>query len=193
MESNPPKPEDIEVSMRGNKEQYTEFTDRMIRAVHGKSRYGDTASNTKLCDFVSTSQEAFAMLLYKNGYKIWVNNYDVEGSSEASESTEVSAGYLYTARSSELTSRNGGWHPSGMQKFEHLYKIVQADRIADKGVFDLVYMEHWKALTKDKKKRKRDSSGQFKSVAVSDDLADLLSALDGDGDETSGSQQLEEV
>jgi hypothetical protein len=53
------------------------------------------------------------MLLYRNGYQkqLWMHNGSV--SSEASEgscgdTSNAFPGYVYTARSSDLTSRNGG-------------------------------------------------------------------------------------
>jgi hypothetical protein len=65
-------PGEVEESMRRNRLQYTEFTDRMIRAVHGKSRYGEKAVHTLFGSLVSPSQEAFTILLYRNGYHKWV-------------------------------------------------------------------------------------------------------------------------
>ena len=64
----PPEPGVFQNTLRENKDQYTEFCDRMIRAVHGKSRYSDKAANTLFGALVSPSQEAFALLLYINGY-----------------------------------------------------------------------------------------------------------------------------
>jgi hypothetical protein len=65
----PPEPGEIEASMRGDKLQYTELTDRMIQAVHVKSRYSEKAATTLFGSLVSPSQEVFTMLLYKNGFQ----------------------------------------------------------------------------------------------------------------------------
>jgi hypothetical protein len=94
--------------MQGNKLQYTEFTDRMIWAVHGKSLYSEKAARTLLGSVVSPSQEAFTMFLYKNGFQKWAwmhNGY--VSSAEASEASngdtsDGSPGYIYTARTSDL-------------------------------------------------------------------------------------------
>jgi hypothetical protein len=56
--------------MRGDR--YIEFADRMIRAVHGKSIFSSKAATTDFEDLVMPSQEAFTLLLYRNGYKNWV-------------------------------------------------------------------------------------------------------------------------
>ena len=180
----PPEPGEIEASMRGEKLQYTEFTDRMIRAVHGKSRYSEKAANTLFGSLVSPSQEAFTMLLYKNGYQKWGWIHNGSVSSEASEASNddtsdgTPTGYIYTARTSDLTSRNGGWSRMGMLKYNELYKNVKEDRVADDGAFDSEYMMHWVEKTRSKRKRRRDNGSQLQSSTVSDDLEDLLGALD---------------
>ena len=67
----PPKPEELmeDTGLRSAVDQYTEFADRMIRAVYGKTRYSPGSSTTLFDDLISPSQEAFALLLYKNGYE----------------------------------------------------------------------------------------------------------------------------
>jgi hypothetical protein len=120
--------------MRRDKLQYTEFMDRMIGAVHGKSSYSEKAANTLFGSLVSPSQEAFTMLLYKNGFQKWVWMHNGSVSSEASEASngdasDGSPGYIiYTARTSDLTtSRNRGWSRMGMLKYNELYKKVRED------------------------------------------------------------------
>jgi hypothetical protein len=57
--------------MQGIKLQYTTFTNRIIINAHEMSRFSEEAANTLLGSLSSSSQEAFAMLLKKNGYKKW--------------------------------------------------------------------------------------------------------------------------
>jgi hypothetical protein len=115
----PPETGEFEAFMRGNKLQYTEFADRIIRAVHGKSRYSEKTANTLFGSLVSPSEEAFIMRLYKNGFQKWgwMHNGSVpSGASEASNgnTSDGSPGYIYTARTSDLTSINGRWTRLGM-------------------------------------------------------------------------------
>ena len=170
--------------MLNRSDHYTEFADRMIRAVQGKARYGDKAANTLFSALVSPSQEAFTMLLYINGYENWVWMKNSSGTSDDTE-TDGCPGYLYTARSSELTSRNGGWSKSGMQKFNQLYKKVREEREKDDSNFEKEYMEHWNGMRKGRRKRKWDNT-QVQSMMISDDLGDLLGEMEGDGEEGSG-------
>jgi hypothetical protein len=174
----PPAPGEIEASMRKNRLHYAEFTDRMIRAVHGKSQYGEKAVHMLFGSLVSPSQEAFTMLLYRNGYQKWVWMHNGSVSSEASEGSNGDTsdgfpGYVYTARSSDLTSRNGGWSRPGMLKYNDLYKQVKKDRLEDNGAYDREYIAHCVEKSKNKRKRRRDNGGQLRSLIVSDDIGDL--------------------
>jgi hypothetical protein len=98
---------------------------------------------------VSPSQEAFTMLLYKNGFQKWVWMHNGSVSSQASEASngntsDGSPGYIYTgARTSDLTSRNGGWSRMGMLKYNELYKQIKEDRVVDNGAFDSECIMHW--------------------------------------------------
>jgi hypothetical protein len=180
----PPKPEDFLAvdGLRGNATRYTEFADRMIRAVNGKSRYDPSSSTTLLDDLVPPSQEAFALLLYKNGYEnwLWMHNH----ACMTSDGSDVTVGgedevgcpsYMYTRRRGDMTSRNGGWTRDGMDLFNELYRKVRADRLNDNGAFAKVYREH-KARLLLGKKRKRSCTTRQDPVAVSNDLDELWEA-----------------
>jgi hypothetical protein len=185
---NPPGPEIIKNELRTNTSQYTEFADRMIRAVYGKSRYG-AAADMKLFDgLISKSQEAFTLLLYENGYNNWVwastNDRGGTTSETASNTTDSGGpGYGYTEKSKDsLPSRNGGWSNEGMKKFNDLYKRVGEDRLKDKGGFEQVYKRHRKDRSPTSRKRKRCKDGPMHNIQISDDLGDLMSGI-GSNDE----------
>jgi len=152
----------------------------MIRAVHGKSRYGEKAGTTSFNTLISKSQEAFTLLLYENGYKnwIWTSRNDPGSTSEETDegggsSTDSNCPpYGYTSRrKEEMTSRNGGWSSEGMLKYNELYRKVAADRAIDKGEFERVYMAHRVSKFKARKKRRRGNP--YNPVPILDDLGDL--------------------
>jgi hypothetical protein len=156
-----------------------------------ESRFGEKAVHTLFGSLVSPSQEAFTMLLYRNGYQKWVWMHNVSVSSGASEGShgDTSDGfpeYVYTARSSDLTSRNGGWSRTGMLKYNDLYKQVKKDRLEDNGAYDREYIAHYMEKSKNKRKRRRDNEGQLQSLTVSDDIGDLLGALETQNDAAAG-------
>ena len=175
--------------------QYTNFADRMIRAVHGKIRYTESVVNIRLDDLVSPSQEAFTLLLYRNGYQKWIWLHDKafssSGVSDTTDGEGGTPGYQYTTQRRDLTSRNGGWSRAGMLKFNEMYKMVQENRDRDKGGFSTEYMEHCLEKKNRKRKRKRISNVVEQSLKISDDLGELMSALlentggDGRGEEVS--------
>jgi hypothetical protein len=150
--------------------EYTDFADRMIRAVHGKSRFSDKATTKEFGNFISVSQEAFALLLYRNGYDNWVYMHNELVTSDESTCPR----YKYTERTVDLTSRNGGWSHDGMTLFNQLYRKVQEDRRKDHGDFDKMYKEHWIEMTRYKKKRKQPNGADLQIVVACDDIGDLL-------------------
>jgi hypothetical protein len=107
----------------------------MIHDVHGKSQYGEEASKTLFGALVSPSQEAFTMLLYKNGYQNWVwMHHKLVLSSETSEAggnfdgaSDDCPDYLYPSRTTDLTRINGGGSRLGMLIFNKLYTKVKED------------------------------------------------------------------
>ena len=166
----PTKPDEVEECMRTDQQKYTDFADRMIRAVHGKSRYGDKATSQDFGKMVSVSQEAFTMLLYRNGYENWMYMHNELATSDSSSCPR----YKYTERTYELRSRNGGWSHDGMSVFNGLYQKVKNDRNNDHGAFDRNYKEHWIETQRYKKKRKQRDGDDLQVVIACGDIEDLL-------------------
>ena len=172
--------------------QYSEFADKMIRAVHGKVRYAESAIKQLFDDMVSPSQEAFTLLLYRNGYEHWLWKHGEtlapSGTSDVTEgetgcSSDGGPGYQYTSgnrfTSGEgVTMRNGGWSRTGMLKFNELYEAVKESRQEDKGAFSKEYKEHMIDKSTRRRKRKRDdNTGGPRVLKISDDLGDLTGGL----------------
>ena len=186
----PPSPEEVERTLRKDTMQYTEFADKMIRAVHGKIRYAESATRDLFDDIVSPSQEAFTLLLYRNGYQHWLwkhgESLTSSGTSDVTDgdmgsSSDAGPGYQYTTgrfTGEVVTTRNGGWSRTGMLKFNELYEAVKESRKEDKGAFSNEYKAHW--LDKSTRKRKRkhdDNTGGPRVLKISDDLGDLTDEL----------------
>jgi hypothetical protein len=172
--------------------QYSEFADKMIRAVHGKVRYAESAIKELFDDMVSPSQEAFTLLLYRNGYEHWLWKHGEtvapSGTSDVTEgetgsSSDGGPGYQYTngnrfASGEGMTTRNGGWSRTGMLKYNELYEAVKESRNEDKGAFSKEYKEHWIDKSTRRRKRKRDdNTGGPRVLKISDDLGDLTGGL----------------
>jgi hypothetical protein len=178
---NPPTPQSIIEGMRNDNANYAVFADYMVRAVHGKYGYAQKAGSksTTFSEFIPISQEAFALLLYENGYKNWIWMHDNNASS--SEDTEVSnegpkPGYLCTGVAGGdgevFTRRNNGWSQAGMQAFNSLYAKVKESRANDNGEFDKHYKNHWRtkhSVSKYKRKRVTETPA---IESICDDLVD---------------------
>ncbi len=179
-----------EHGLRINVGAYTEFADRMIRAVHGKSRYGNSSTATLLDDLISPSQEAFTLLLYRNGYDNWVwrhnhasvssegsydSNVTFEGDGEEDE--DGCPKYSYTKRTAgDFTSRNGGWSKVGMTSYNNLCRRAKEDRTLDDGSFAKAHREHRASVSGEKRKRRLIDGGPCEQVIASDNLDLLWSA-----------------
>ena len=172
--------------LRSDVARYTEFADRMIRAVYGKTRYNPSSSTVVFDDLISPSQEAFTLLLYRNGYEnwVWMHNHAAL-TSESSDTTVGGEGgeehgcpqYKYTKRTGDFTSRNGGWTRDGMTLYNELYRKVKEDRRSDDGSFGKLYREHRAYLCgKKRKRRNADADGQ-QQLVICDDLEQLWTAV----------------
>jgi hypothetical protein len=186
----PPAPEELAADLRANQGQHTVFADHMIRAIHGKSRYGEAAERITFDSLISKSQAAFTLLLYENGYKnwVWASRNDLGSASDASAdaNTDSSDGtcptHGFTERGREgLPSRNGGWSLEGMKKYNELHKRVTEDQISDAGAFRKAEdREHREAKRSKGRKRKRGNADQMIILTISDDLGELMQSTNSE-------------
>ena len=165
--------------MRTNKTGYSEFADWIIRAMHGKCGYADKAGsrNGLFSNIVPISQEAFALLLYKNGYDNWIWSHNNAATSDETDETEdEKPAYKYTNTKGRegmiFTSRNGGWSAEGMQEFNRLYGKVKESRRDDQGAFDTHYKDHWMTTKKQSKYKKKRASREVHVTSIMNDLED---------------------
>ena len=63
---------------------------------------------------------------------------------------------------------------------------MKKDRLEDNGAYDREYIAHYMEKSKNKRKRRRDNEGQLQSLTVSDDIGDLLGALETQKDAAAG-------
>jgi hypothetical protein len=128
---------------------------------------------------IPVSQEAFALLLCKNGHNnwIWMNDNNASSSDGTDCSNDVEKpGCRCTGLRSEkgamFTRRNGGWSEAGMEAFNSLHAKVKASRAADNGVFDTHCKSHWRSKNCVSKYKKRRLTVTPAIVSMCDDLVD---------------------
>ena len=185
----PPKPDILEREMRKDRKQYIQFVIRMLPPVYWKEIWNDVAVKTKLTYFVTVSQEAFALLLYKNGFESW--SWMLSDSSSSSDGdgneTQTRPAFKYTSRSEEhVMMRNCGWTVEGLNAFNTLYALVTEDRKDNGSVFDDALLKYYEEKNNKKRRRRpNEERGKRARLEISDDLAGLFAeALGGDDQST---------
>jgi hypothetical protein len=133
-------------------------------------------------DLVSPSLEAFALLLYKNGYEnwVWMHNNACLTSDVSDDTEEECPNYKHTTRTGgDFTSRNGVWSRDGMSLYNDLHKMAKTDRETNNGSFGKLYKLHRVEMCgrKWKWKRKRNDGGPGEQLTTCDDLDDLLALV----------------
>jgi hypothetical protein len=177
----PPTPEQFQ-ALRKQPTNYITFADMMIRAVHGKSPYGDRTNTTSFNTLISKSQEAFTLLLHENGYKnwVWAARNDPGSTSDTDGGGGNTTGSCCPAHG-HTPGRNGGWSTEGMLKCNDLHHKVAAERAMDNGEFERAHTAHRVNKFKaPKKKRKRGEAND--TVPILDDLEDLRAPNEDDGE-----------
>jgi hypothetical protein len=184
----PPTPEQFP-ALRKQPTNHITFADMMIRAVHGKSRYGARANTTSFNTLISKSQEGFTLLLHENGYKNWVwaahndpgSTIDTDGGGCNTTDSHCPAHGCTSRNKDDMPGRNGGWSTEGMLKYNDLCHEVAADRIMDNGEFERACMAH--RVNKFKAPKKKQKRGEANdTVPILDDLEDLRAPNEDDGE-----------
>jgi hypothetical protein len=194
----PPKPDILEMEMRKDVKQYIQFVTRMLPPVYGKEIWNEVVVKTKLSNFVTVSQEAFGLLLYKNGYEAW--SWMLSDSSSSSDGDGIEAPkqptFKYNSKSiNHVMGRNSGLTVEGLNAFNTLYVLVTKDREDNGEAFDDALLKYYEK--RNNKKRKRvpvDDRGTRHKLKICDDLAGLVDEeLESDplqsGDEEIGNME----
>jgi hypothetical protein len=108
---------------------YFDFIEYFVSSVVGRNHYKYHRCDKLLSEFTSVSDEALAILIFENNLDTWkdmaeknitknsdvIRKYTNGGSSQG----EVASSHRYQ-----------GWSSSGLQHFNELYNLVEADRLA---------------------------------------------------------------
>ena len=122
--------------LRENPENsYMVFCDVVLAQIVGKHDWKVNSGRKKLSEYVTTSNEAFGLLLLENSWTTWK-----EMAGNADSGQYISNKPLYTLNGAG-TKKNGGWKPEGWLRFNELAKMVQEDRNNDVSGFETIYME----------------------------------------------------
>ena len=147
--------------------EYIEFCKIILRCCYGVNRWKAKVANTKICNFVQPSFEAFALLCYENVYETYkdyddndrmVENQEVIGSEKRK--------FKYTM-DSRLSGQNKGWPPEAVLRYNKLRQMVIQSRI-DNQDFDNDFLDNARDEQKGRKRKKKKDINEVVILAEND-------------------------
>ena len=179
----PPKPEDIMagigisgteelVALRKNCSVYYKFLRHFLSCAVGAREWKMHGESTRVSCYVDSTMEAFALILYENGYDMWRQKFkgggaevDEAGSDEDGVSTitqESGVTFRYTGKG-RGARRYGGWSDEGIKRYNTLVEVIDYQRAQEEtGVqFEDGFLEYMlRGNESDRRRRKRVLDGQ---------------------------------
>jgi len=165
------------LEMRSNFDAYCVFMRFFIKCITKKVKYAANLESARTDDDLCTvSDEAFALLLLENSWGKWTDQYRHDPSSllprrggrqkEKQQGTPVPTKYTKGGHNfgstknsasphptSTTSSSNKGWSDEGIQRYNELFDLVQADRRNHPEFFDAFLNEVKQQEHKDKKQK----------------------------------------
>jgi hypothetical protein len=124
--------------LRKDYDSYSKFCQLVLSIVVGRNIWKTTVGKCKISDFVTVSDEAFALLLIDNSWHVWLDMGIKAQAGEAMGGAKGPAGdnggnRLMTKFTSNgaFVKKNQGWSKQGLSRFVQLVKDVKADREDD--------------------------------------------------------------
>jgi hypothetical protein len=144
---------------------YTIFCDYVLSQVVGRNKWKKTRHLNVVSTLATVSDEAFALLLLKNSWDMWIEMAELD-SKKGGEPTEKRMKTTKWTQSGAGTIKYGGWKEEGLKQFNILAKKVLEDRKADGGKFETMYQtlkkNDFDCGKGNKTKRRRGAEGEIK-------------------------------
>jgi hypothetical protein len=151
------------MAKRQNVDAYATFCDNVLALVIGKHVWRTRCGVEMISQFVSISDEAFALLLLENSWGVWKHLAE----KKEEDATVVKARYTMNGAG---TKKNHGWTKEGLMRFFELIEEVKNDRKEDHGKFERLYI-------KEKSEKIEMNGGRMKKRAYHDDDDELLKLM----------------
>jgi hypothetical protein len=125
-------------SLRGLRDttddSYQWFCEHFMECVIPTSEWKLLARRKRMSEYVTPTLEAFAVLVYKNAFERWNeefpsedgNSDSVDGLSSLTSSGTI-CGFLFTGNS-KGSRKYEGWNPAGMKFYNELLKLIGEQR-----------------------------------------------------------------
>lgn len=129
--------------------KYIEFANNFISIVVGKKRFDNLSSKFSFSEFVSISDETFALLIFENNYERWLTMALTNGWKSCPVRPVYTTGgnVLQTPKCNKSkengetsndmpkpsTAKYQGWSVEGIKRFNELYDLVAKERHSMEG------------------------------------------------------------
>ena len=117
----------LKLRQDGEAGYYIDFLEFFIPSVVGKMVYKDNCCIKRLSEYVSISDEAFAILVLENNIDCWIDMFN----NQTTTTTSVKRKYTNGGSADGMkasTRRLQGWSNEGRERFNQLFDMVEADR-----------------------------------------------------------------
>jgi hypothetical protein len=112
-------------------EAYHLFLSKLVRRVVGKSRWSNNSTKKLVSQYVTKSDEAYALLNVENQYDRWTIFWENDSREEEDKVELPGAMYTNCGQSGGgkgTNKKNDGWSTAGMNRFNELHKKITEDR-----------------------------------------------------------------
>ena len=155
------------VALRKNRSIYYKFLRYFLACAVGAREWKVHGESSRISSYVDSTMEAFALILYENGYDVWKSKFlqgvalGEDGGSEEDAVSAItddsSATFRYTGKG-RGARRYGGWSDEGINRYNMLVEVIDSQRAdGETGVrFEEGFLEYLlKGNESERRKRKR--------------------------------------
>lgn len=169
--------------LRAKPENYQWFCETYMKCVIPVMEWKHHSRKKPLSKVVTGSLEAFAVVVYVNGYKNWNERWKVDPSSESGSISTVSTTttnnsptvpYRFTGNS-KGSKRFQGWEREGIDIYNGLVALIRDQRASKTCKFEHNLLQKLATTSRREKKKGADGGGP-KALNDLDDLKLLLDA-----------------
>ena len=138
---------------------YMMFIDRFVRRVVKAGRFDPVCTNELLSEYVTVSDEAFALLLYENQEQRWealfTEMYQNNNKKPPQMPGKYTDGGTRKGRVGRSTTKNGGWHDDGLERFNDICVAISEERKTDaREDFEREYLKNKRDANQAKRNQK---------------------------------------
>ena len=130
-EANVPSATFAEFDKRHKSKWYDQFLSYFVRRLTGAKKFDDEAPKTLLSNFVTISDEAFALLTFENQEERWSDMYEKKQTKTDKKAKYTDGGNGKNLPEKGANRKGMGWTAEGWKRFNVLYDAIEIERMND--------------------------------------------------------------